>query len=176
MAHPSDCAPALIALNATVHITGPAGSRSQLLQDFYRLPSVDVTKETSLQSDEIVTHIEIPFHALKSTYLKCKEKEIFYWALASVAVALELENQVCVRAQIVLGGIAPIPWRAHEAETLLQGQMISYELARDAAEAVFEKATPLRENEYKVEIAKALMIEAITKFQGGTGIENSLMY
>ncbi len=165
MVHPSDCAPALIALGAQVRLLGPNGSRALPIEEFYHLPGDDVFTETTLQSNEIVTEVEIPVHTMKSIYLKVREKESFDWALATVAAAFEMDGPYCLKANLVMGGVAPMPWRAPQVEELLQGQELTDSLAAEAAEIAVMDALPLSGNEAKVMIAKALVIQAIQSFK-----------
>jgi xanthine dehydrogenase YagS FAD-binding subunit len=165
MVHPSDCAPALIALGAHVHLLGPDGPRVLPIEEFYHLPGDDILTETTIQSNEIVTEVQIPVHTMISTYLKVREKESFDWALATVAAAFEMDGPYCIKANLILGGVAPIPWRAAQAEELLQGQSLTDSLAAEAAEAAVTDALPLSGNEPKVIIAKALVTQAIQSFK-----------
>lgn len=114
--HPSDCAPALIALNAKVHLAGPDGPREMPLEDFFVLPTEILTRENKLQPNEIITEVEIPAHSLKSTYVKFRQREGFDWALSAAAVALEMDGGTCRKANIILGGVAPRPWRAKKGD------------------------------------------------------------
>jgi len=164
MVHPSDCAPALIALGANVHLLGPDGQRVLPIEEFYHSPGDDVLTETTIQSNEILTEVEIPAHTTKSTYLKVREKESFDWALATVAAAFEMDGPYCIKANLILGSVAPIPWRAAQAEELLQGQRLTGSLAAEAAELAVIDAMPLSGNEPKVIIAKALVTQAIQSF------------
>jgi len=165
MVHPSDCAPALMALGAQVHLLGPDGSRVVPLEAFYHLPEDDVLTETTLQANEMLTEVEIPAHSTKSVYLKVREKESFDWALATVAAAFEMDGPYCLKANLVMGGVAPVPWRATQAELLLQGQELSAPLATQAAELAVTDALPLSGNEPKVMIAKALVTQAVKSFK-----------
>lgn len=162
--HPSDCAPALIALGAIVHILGPNGARSMPLEEFFILPTEGrITKENKLEANEIVTEVEIPNHSMKSAYIKFREKDGFDWALSAAAVALEMDGTTCKKANIVLGGVAPKPWRAKQSEAVLAGKTITAELAEQAGEASVEGAQPLSDNQYKIPLTKALVKQAIMK-------------
>ncbi|MCP4612206.1 MAG: xanthine dehydrogenase family protein subunit M [Planctomycetes bacterium] len=165
MVHPSDCAPALIALGARAHLQGSNGSRVLPMEDFYHLPGDDVFTETTIQSNEIVTEVEIPAHTMKSIYLKVREKESFDWALATVAAVFEMDGPYCLKANLVIGGVAPIPWRAAPVEQLLQGRELTDSLAAEAAEVAVMNALPLSGNEPKMIIAKALVTQAIQSFK-----------
>ncbi|MFB3789327.1 MAG: xanthine dehydrogenase family protein subunit M [bacterium] len=161
--HPSDCAPALIALNAMVRLTGPDGPREMPLDDFFVLPTEILTRENKLKPNEIVTEIEIPAHSLKSTYVKFRQRDGFDWALSAAAVALEMEGGTCKKANIILGGVAPRPWRAKKAEAVLAGKAITEALAAEAAEASVDGAVALSDNGYKIPLTKTLVKEAILK-------------
>ena len=102
---------------------------------------------------------------MKSIYLKVREKESFDWALATVAAAFEMDDPYCLKANLVLGGVAPIPWRATQVEELLQGQRLIDSSAAEVAEVAVMNAIPLSGNEPKVIIAKALVTQAIQSFK-----------
>ena len=162
--HPSDCAPALLALNARVTIAGPGGKTRQVpLEEFFVLPRVNVFRENILQPNEIVTMVEVPTPApgTRSAYLKFKERDSMDWALSSVGAALTMRNGVVGDARVVLGGVAPIPWRSKEAEAVLRGKAVTPALADQAAEAALADAKPLADNGYKVPLTKVLIRRAL---------------
>ena len=162
--HPSDCAPALLALNARVTIAGPGGKTRQVpLEEFFVLPRQNVFRENILQPNEIVTQIEVPAPAAgtKSTYLKFKEKDSMDWALSAVAASVTTKNGVASDVRIVLGGVAPIPWRAKQAEAVLRGKAITPALADRAANVALADAVPLAHNGYKVPLARVLVRRAL---------------
>src|SRR5207237_3997611 len=121
--HPSDTATALVALNASVVIAGPKGTRTLPLEEFFILPKVNARRENVLNPDEIVTTILVPNSPLaaRSVYLKFREKGSMDWALSAAAVALSTADGKVTDARIVLGGVAPIPWRVPKAEAALKG-------------------------------------------------------
>lgn len=155
--HPSDTAPALIALKATVKIQGPNGVRTVPAADFFVLPSENLYQETVLQPNELVTEVFVPKPkaGTKSTYLKFKEKGSMDFALSAAAVALRVENGVCKAAQVVLGGVAPKPWPV-DASALV-GQALSEKRVVAFAEAVLKDAKPLRDNAFKVTLSKTMI-------------------
>jgi xanthine dehydrogenase YagS FAD-binding subunit len=162
--HPSDCAPALVALNAKVTIAGPGGKTRQVpLEQFFILPRQNVFRENVLQPNEIVTQIDVPTLAAgtRSTYLKFKERDSMDWALSAVAAAIRMRNGVASDVRIVLGGVAPIPWRSKEAEAVLRGKAVTPALADRAAEAALADAKPLADNGYKVPLTKVLIRRAV---------------
>jgi xanthine dehydrogenase YagS FAD-binding subunit len=165
--HPSDLAPMLVALGATVTIAGAAGSRTLPLQEFFVLPSQDVRRETVLKEGEIVTEIQVPASPLaaRSTYLKFKERDSLDFAMAAVAAALELgpDNKTVRQARIVLGGVATIPWRAPAAEAYLVGKPINEETQTRAARLALEGARPMGQNEYKIPLTQTLVRRALAK-------------
>lgn len=166
--HPSDCAPALIALNGRVRISGGGKAREMPLESFFVLPSQNVFRENVLQPNEIVVEVSLPAPAsgTKSTYLKFHERDSFDWAISSVAAAITTQGGICRDARIVLGGVAPIPWRSKEAEAVLKGKRIDARLADQAAEAALANARPLSRNAYKVPLTKVLIRRAVMAVAG----------
>lgn len=163
--HPSDLAPALVALSAAVDVVGPRGARAIDVEKFFTLPSEgEITRETVLEPGEILTAVRVPAPAsgMKSTYVKFKERESFDFALASVAVCIWQDGDVVRDARIVLGGVAPIPWRAPAAEKRLVGARLDRTNIEAAAEAALAGAEPLAQNAYKVPLARAVVARALT--------------
>jgi len=160
--HPSDTAPALVALDAQFRIVGPAGERTVPAADFFVLPKQNAAKENVLAEDEVLAsiHLPTPRPGQRSTYHKEMDREAWTHAVVSAAVVLEMDKEVCRSAKIVLGGVAPIPWRAPEAERLLAGQRVTSDLAAKAAEAALVGANPLAKNGYKVPLTKAIVMRA----------------
>lgn len=161
--HPSDMAPALMALGAQLTLLGPEGERQVALADFFQLPAQNLRRENILRPNEIITEIRVPEPqpGTRSIYIKFREKESFDFALSSVAAVLVMDGEVVRRARIVLGGVAPIPWRSREAEKALEGERLTESVARSAADAALVKAQPMRENGYKVPLTKALLRQAV---------------
>ena len=157
--HPSDTAPALVALDARFRLAGPAGERTISAADFFALPKVNASKENVLAHGEVLTRIDLPVPArsVKSTYHKILDREAWTHAVISVAVALDMDQQTCRSARIVLGGVAPIPWRLPKVEAMLAGQRITPELAERAGDAAVEGANPLAKNGYKIPLTKAVV-------------------
>jgi xanthine dehydrogenase YagS FAD-binding subunit len=155
--HPSDTAPALVALEATVILRSSRGEKEIAMEEFFALPSRDVTRENVLESDEILSEVRVPtlLPGTRSGYLKIREKASFDFALVSCAAVLTLEGTLCTRARIVLGGVAPIPWRCREAEKILEGRAPDAALIARAADEALRTATPLSKNRYKVPMARA---------------------
>lgn len=150
--HPSDTAPALLSMGASVRLHGPDGSRNVALQDFYVLPETDVQRETVLRRGEIVAEVVLPAPAtgMRSTYRKVRGRGAWDFALAGVAVALTFQGSTVRDARIVLSGAAPIPWRSTGAENVIRGKPLDAATCRRAAAAAMEDARPLKRNGYKV--------------------------
>ena len=140
---PSTIAPVLIAYGARIKIEGPNGQREVPLEQFYRIPKTDTEREHDLRPNEIGTEIVIPSaQDVKAAHYEVRQKEAFDWPLAVAAVALKMNGSRVLSARIVMGHVAPVPWRSAEAEQLLAGSIISEETARRAGEAGVKNATP----------------------------------
>jgi len=165
--HPSDLAPMLVALGARVTVSGGSGKRVIPLDKFFTLPSEgNIRRENVLQNDDIITEIFVPASPLAthSTYLKFKERESLDFALASVAAAVQLAPDRTVRdVRIVLGGVAPIPWRVPAAEKFLIGKQLNAETLAEAGRIALADAKPLEKNAYKVPLAQTLVRRALAK-------------
>ncbi|HSR51238.1 MAG TPA: xanthine dehydrogenase family protein subunit M [Acidobacteriota bacterium] len=161
--HPSDTAPALVALEAQLTIAGPEGERRVPAGDFFVLPRERIDREVILKADEIVTEVLLPRPAanLRSSYRKVRERLAWDFALTSVALALEFDGSSISKARVVLGGVAPIPWRAEAAEQVLKGKTITRDTARQASLAAAQGADPLEQNAYKVELVKGVVEESL---------------
>jgi xanthine dehydrogenase YagS FAD-binding subunit len=168
--HPSDLAPMLVALGASVTVAGASGKRTIPLDKFFTLPSEgNIRRENVLQNDEIITEIFVPASPLaaRSTYLKFKERESLDFALASAAVAVRLAPDKTVQdARIVLGGVAPVPWRVPNAEKFLVGKNLKPDVLAEAAKIALAEAKPLEKNAYKVPLAQTLVRRALTRAGG----------
>ncbi len=166
--HPSDTAPALVALGAAARIVGPGGNRSVPLERFYVLPKEDVTRETVLRPGEILVGVVLPEVApgLRSTYRKVRARAAFDFALVGVAVALQMEGDVARRARVVLSGVAPVPWPAPAVERALEGRRLDQSTIATAGEAAAAEMEPLEKNGYKLPLLRGLMrerLEALTR-------------
>jgi xanthine dehydrogenase YagS FAD-binding subunit len=157
--HPSDTAPALVALDAKFRILGPSGERVVPAAEFFVLPQTDATKENVLAADEVLAEVQLPpaHPGRRSTYNKVLDREAWTHAVVSAAVVLDMENEICQRARVVLGGVAPIPWRLLNVERLLTGQRITPELSAKAGDAAIVGAQKLSKNAYKLPMTKALV-------------------
>jgi xanthine dehydrogenase YagS FAD-binding subunit len=159
---PSTIAPVLIALGASVTIQGPAGERTATLERFYRTPQSAAEREHDLQPQEIVTHVHVPpAGASAATYYEVRQKHAFDWPVATATVVLALSNGKVDRASVVLGHVAPTPWRASEAEAALRGQTINAAVAEAASRAAMSTARSLGQNGYKITVARVCVKRAI---------------
>ena len=161
--HPSDTAPALVALDAQIRIASGAGERVIPLEKFFVLPQVDFKHENILKPDEIVAEIFVPYPKAgsKGFYHKVRERLAWDHAIVSVATVVQSSDGVARNARVVLGGVAPIPWRAPKAEDFLRGKKIDDSTAQRAGEIALEGAKPLKDNFYKVGMAKSLIQRAL---------------
>ncbi len=157
--HPSDTAPALVALDATFRLVGPAGERELSASDFFVGPRPNPARENVLDDDELLASVEIPAPrpGVRSTYHKVMDRESWTHAVVSAAVVLEMDGDVCRAARLVLGGVAPIPWRVSAAERVLVGQRITDALAARAGEVAVANARPLSKNAYKVPLTQRVV-------------------
>jgi len=161
--HPSDTAPALVALDARAHIRGPLGMRVVPLGSFFVLPALDLARENVLRSGEIITHISLPPLAPGSisSYRKVRARGSWDFALAGLALALKLTGRRVDWSRVVLSGVAPIPWRSSETEKVLLGRDLNPRTLREAADAATRGAEPLSQNGYKVELVRGIVEESL---------------
>lgn len=158
-----DFAQALVALDATLDVTSPNGRRSVRVADLHRLPEGTPQVETTLAAGELITSIAVPAGpwTRRSRYVKVRDRASFQFALASAAVALDLRDDTVQVARIALGGVATVPWRAREAESVLAGKRLDEATARAAADAAFAAARPCRDNAFKVELGRRTLVRAL---------------
>lgn len=166
MVHPSDTAPMLQALQATVWVAGPAGDRSLPLGQLFMPPAQDPTRETTLQPGELVTHIHLPPPTVgqQTSYRKIRARQSWDFALAGVALAVIMEDDTMVSCRMVLSGAAPFPWQATQAEALLTGAPLTRERCRAAASAAMQGADPLAHNTYKIDLFQGLILEELMRY------------
>src|SRR6185503_9548679 len=147
---------ALIALDAQVEIDGARGKREMPFAELHQPPAKTPHIETALAPGELITAFSIPAapFARRSLYLKIRDRESYEFALASAAVALDLNGGKVGEARIALGGVATVPWRAREAEDHLKGKAIDEQAAASAAQAAFAEAKPHEHNKFKIELGK----------------------
>ena len=161
--YPSDLAPALISFDAQVTISSPRGEKTMPLANFYVLPSKNVRRENVLGPDEILREVKIPLAKKedKSTYVKLKERGTWDFALVSAAVKGTVSGKGFSDLKIVLGGVAPIPWRLEKVEDALRKKKVSEALIKDASRAALEEAKPLEENDYKKQLVEAVISRSV---------------
>ena len=154
--HDSDAGPAMVALGATITLASARGERTLPLEDFYLLPAQDVRREYQLEPGELVTELHVPtrWQGARGMYTKIRQRGPWDHGIVTVAAVADVANGVVQDASIVLGGVAPKPWRAREAEDLLRGQPLSEGLATEAGIAALAGARPLSRNGYKVPMAQ----------------------
>jgi xanthine dehydrogenase YagS FAD-binding subunit len=168
--HPSDTAVALVALDANFRVWGPTGERAIPASNFFVLPQRTPARENILADDEMLTGFELPTPrpGTRSMYHKVMDREAWTHAVVSAAIVLEMEKNICKSARIVLGGVAPIPWRVPAAETLLIGQRVTPEIAVQVAETALAGANPLRNNAYKVPLTKTIVRRSVLELASRT--------
>ena len=166
--HPSDMCVALAAMDAVVHLQGPNGTRSIKLVDLHRLPGETPERETELLAGELITAVELPTmpFAVNATYRKVRDRASFAFALVSLAAALEVEDGAVKNVRLALGGVAHKPWRATRAEALLQGAPATEASFARAADGELESAVGLRHNNFKIELARRVMVHALRELSG----------
>ena len=160
--HPSDTATALLALNGKATIAGLSGVREVAFDDYFIGPRQDVLRENILQPNELMVDVQVPTPAAntKMAWLKLKDRQVYDFALTSVAVVATIEGGVWQDGRIVLGGVAPVPWRAEVVEKALAGKDVK-SAAKSAAALIRNEARPLSNNAYKVDIAIGLTERAV---------------
>jgi len=156
---PSDLAPALIAYDASVSLTGSRGSRTMPLNDLFVTPHGRVRREHAITPDELIVEVRVPENAIarRGAFEKAMERKTWSFAQVSVAVSVKIIGGTIRDARIVLGGVAPVPWRARDAEKLLEGRTLDDTACQAAADAAMEHAEPLKDNGYKVPLARELV-------------------
>lgn len=182
--HPSNLAPVLVAANAQFELTSPAGARVVPAREFFVLPSESLGAENVLEADELMTAIRIPMAPRKSGYVELRHRQSFDWPLATCAVTLMPEGPVGDGAQttaseaspegsdqggwcVVMGAVAPVPWRSAPAEVVLAGhESITAELAERAADAALEGAEPMSQNAWRLRLARAAVRRALLAAEG----------
>jgi xanthine dehydrogenase YagS FAD-binding subunit len=164
--HPSNAAVPLVAYGATFVIDGPKGPRTVPAGEFFVLPEKDPRRENVLEPGEVLLEIRVPSAAgWKSAYHEVRERAAFDWPLVSAAVALKAAGGVVTDARVVLGQVAPIPWRSAKAEKTLVGKPVGAAAAETAGRAAVEGAEPMTDNGYKVDLVNTLvrrMVSSLT--------------
>ena len=166
--HPSDMCVALAALDAVVHLRSSDGERTLPFTDVHLLPEGRPDIETALRPGELITAVELPALpvAARSTYRKVRDRASYAFALISVAAAVDVEDGVVRDVRLALGGVAHKPWRAWKAEAVLRGGPATVDAFRAAAEAELADAAPLRDNSFKVELARRTIAAVLGDLTG----------
>src|SRR5947207_2445420 len=161
--NPSDMCVAMAALEATIQVQGPKGSRTVAFGDFHLLPGNTPNRETVLEPGDLITHVTLPppVAGSKQVYLKLRDRASYEFALASAALVLTIAGGKISRARIALGGVGTKPWRSPEAEAALTGQPANEATFRKAAEAAMRGAKPQSQNGFKIELARRCLAHAL---------------
>lgn len=161
--NPSDMCVALAALEATVHVQGPKGTRAIPIGEFHLLPGNTPHRETVLEPGDLITHVTLPPPVAggKQVYLKLRDRASYEFALASAAVVITVAAGNVTLARVALGGVGTKPWRSPEAEAVLVGQAATEANFRKAAEAAMRDARPQSENRFKIELARRCLTHAL---------------
>jgi xanthine dehydrogenase YagS FAD-binding subunit len=170
--HPSDLCVPLVALDAVVEVEGPQGARELPIEALHLLPGATPERETALSAGELIVAVRLPGEAAAfarhARYLKLRERTSFAFAVVSAAAALDIEDGVIRQVRLGLGGVAAKPWRAREAEALLAGEPASTEAFVRAADAALGAARPSGENGFKIELARRILVRALSQALEGT--------
>ena len=166
--HPSDMAVALAAIGAEVHVTGPGGERTVPIPGLHRLPGDEPQRDTVLEPGELITAIELPALevAARSTYRKVRDRASFAFAVVSVGAAVDVADGEIRDCRIAFGALAHVPWRATRAEEALRDSPATAESFAAAADAELAQAQPLRDNAFKVPLARNLLVATLTELCG----------
>ena len=170
--HPSDFCVPLVALDAVVETEGNAGRREIPIEKFHRLPGDTPERENMLEPDEMIVAVRLPAEAIRfaahARYLKVRERTSYAFAVVSAAAALRFEDEKIADARLALGGVAMKPWRAREAELILAGARADGSLFHRAAEAALADAKPSSDNGFKIELARRIVVRALSLAAAGT--------
>jgi xanthine dehydrogenase YagS FAD-binding subunit len=161
--YPGDWAVALVAFDAQVDVLGTKGPRTIPLEQLHREPGTTPHLETVLTPDELVLRIRVPVTPLgrASTFYKIRDRESYAFALASAAVALQMDGEKVREARVAIGGLATRPWRTREAERVLFGRPLTPQAARAAGDAALQDAKPTRENRFRIELGARTVADAL---------------
>jgi xanthine dehydrogenase YagS FAD-binding subunit len=170
--HPSDFCVPLVALDAVVEIEGRTGRREVALEALHRLPGDTPERETVLEPGDLIVALRLPSEArafaAHARYLKIRERTSFAFAIVAAAAALRIEQGTIRDARLALGGVAAKPWRARSAEKLLAGSNPGPAVFRRAAEAALADAKPSGDNQFKIELARRILVRTLTLAAAGT--------
>lgn len=165
--HPSSLAVPILAHGGTIRIAGPSGSREITAADFFQMPDANIRGENVLAPNELITHVTLPPPGgVKAATYEVRFKQSYDWPLALATAVLTMSGETVKGARLVMGAVAPVPWRVRAAETALAGQRVTEETAARAADAAVRGAKPMSGNAYKVQIARTALKRAIMKAGG----------
>jgi xanthine dehydrogenase YagS FAD-binding subunit len=161
--YPGDFAVALVAFDAKIDVLGPSGQRTIALEDLHREPGSTPHIETVLAPSDLIVRIRVPATPLgrASTYHKIRDRESYAFALASAAVALQMSGDTVLDARIAIGGVATRPWRARQAERILIGRPLNWDVARSAGETALQGARSSHESRFRIELAVRTIVDAL---------------
>ena len=166
--HTSDLAVALVALDASIKLQGPKGTRSIKLDDFYLLPGDTPDREHDIEPGELITEVTVPYTGWyqRSAYLKIRDRESYEFALCSAAVALDMDGLEIRDARIAAGGVGTKPWKLPEVAQAMIGKRASQETFEQAAEIATKGARPLSQNSFKLTLLKRTLTRALVQVGG----------
>jgi xanthine dehydrogenase YagS FAD-binding subunit len=165
--HPSSLAGPIIAYGGRMRIVGPDGEREVEADRFFVMPDRNMYGETVLEPNELVTHVILPQpRNVRSAHYEVKFKQSHDWPITMASIALSMNGDIVQAARVVLGAVAPVPWRARAAEAALVGQRVTMETAHAAADAAVQDAQPMSGNAYKVRVARTTVHRAVLKAAG----------
>jgi xanthine dehydrogenase YagS FAD-binding subunit len=166
--HPSDMCIALVALDATVLVTGPKGDRRIPFQNFHRLPGDTPQKDNTLERGELIVAVEIADNAFKKHlhYIKVRDRTSYAFALVSVAAAVDMQGNTMKNVRLGMGGVAHKPWRLTEVENFLKGKQASEAVFRQAGELAVRGAKGYGHNNFKLKLAPNTLVEALITATG----------
>ena len=168
--HPSSLAVPAMALAARMRVVGPAGEREVPADQYFLMPDRNLFGETVLQPNELMTHLILPAPgAVKSSSYEVRYKQSHDWPISSASVALDLNGRMVRGARIVIGYVAPVPWRVEAAERVLTGKSITEQTAMEAADAAIQGAKAMSQNAYKIQVARTAVKRAIMMAAGLKG-------
>jgi xanthine dehydrogenase YagS FAD-binding subunit len=161
--YPGDLAIALVALDASIDVRGASGARTLKVADLHREPGRTPDRETALAPDELILRIRVPKSRLgkASTYLKIRDRESYAFAIASAAVALDMDGDVVRDARIAVGGLATRPWRVQAAEQSLVGKSFTDAAATHAGRLALQGAVTRPQNAFRVELGANTVAQAL---------------
>jgi xanthine dehydrogenase YagS FAD-binding subunit len=166
--NPSDMSVALTALDATVHVRGPRGDRKIKFADFHRLPGDQPELDTTLQKDELIIAVDLPASSFPKNvhYLKIRDRASYAFALVSVAVALNMDNNIIKDSRLAMGGVAHKPWRLTATEAFLKGKPASEDTFKQAAQIAMQGAKAYEYNQFKLKLAPNAILQALKTASG----------